>query len=65
MDEEEKEKPSLKEACLFFLGGVSACSPEIYRLKLQRIADATGRIVDEEFRNDVNNVLKELPCPFD
>jgi hypothetical protein len=64
-EKEEEEKPSLEEACWVFLGGVSACSPEIYRMKLERIAEVTGRIVDDEFRNEVLNVLKGFPCPLD
>lgn len=61
----EKEKLSLQEACLIVLGGVGACSPEIYRAKLQKIAEMTGRVVDDDFRNEVQNVLKEFPCPLD
>ena len=47
------------------LGGVGACSPEIYAHHLEQIADNTGHEVNENFREKVTNILKEVPCPLD
>jgi len=55
----------LHDACLMTFGGVGACSPEIYQAALERIAFETGRVFDDQFREDVRNILKDIPCPLD
>lgn len=56
---------SLKDACTTILGGVGAMSPELYGGALQKIAEMTGRTVDEQFKSEVTECLKTLPCPLD
>lgn len=64
---EERNIPvsSLKEACTIVFGGVGAMSPEIYSKALEKVADMCDRLVDDDFRSEVADVLKDLPCPLD
>lgn len=45
--------------------GVGACSPEIYGAKLAHIASCLGRIVDDQFRKEVSDIIRTFPCPLD
>ena len=46
-------------------GGIGAMSPELYEEALRRVAEQCGRVVDEMFRNEVTEQLRQMPCPFD
>ena len=55
----------MKTAYLSVLGGVAACSPDLYAEAMREIAARAGRVVDAEFRDDVREVARQLPCPID
>ncbi len=46
-------------------GGVCACSPELYRSALERIAKTCGRECDDAFRREVREILDSMPCALD
>lgn len=56
---------SLREACWIVLGGVGAISPILYDEALHKISEMTGRVIDEQFRRDVTDILRTFPCPLD
>lgn len=56
---------SLKDACTVFFGGVGAMSPELYAETLESVAQLCGRTVDDQFRSEVTEILKQMPCPLD
>lgn len=62
---EYKPITDLGAAVISTLGGVGACSPEHYAAALEQIAKMCHRTVDDEFRNEVSEILKTLPCPLD
>ena len=47
------------------LGGVMAISPGLYHKALERIAELMGRENDEEFRKEIREYEKTLPCDLD
>lgn len=49
----------------YVLGGVSACSPEIYRQAMDEIAALCRRKNDDIFRAEVREYEKTLPCDID
>ena len=59
------EHSLLIEACLDSFGGVLACSPDLYEAKLQSIAIAVGRELNDSLREQVASVLKTFPCSLD
>lgn len=58
----DNQPPSLQVAVEYFLGGIMACSPEFYQNSLKKIALATNRVVDDEFKKEVNSILNSIPC---
>lgn len=56
---------SLKDACTVVFGGVGAISPELYHKALQEVAKLCDCPLDDQFMIEVENVLKEMPCPLD
>ena len=56
---------SLRAMVIARLGGVGAMSRERYGECLRSIARECGRVVDTEFRSEVNQILRDLPCPLD
>jgi hypothetical protein len=47
------------------LGGVGACSPELYSEKLKQIARMCHMEVTDTFVWQVREILKSLPCHLD
>lgn len=56
---------NLDDACRIILGGVGAISPSLYKEALDKIAEMTGRTNDDQFKNDVTEILRTFPCPLD
>lgn len=56
---------SLDEACRIILGGVGAISHSLYQEALDKIAEMTDRTNDDQFKDDVIEVLRNFPCPLD
>ena len=46
-------------------GGICAVSPEIYKIILSELAKSTGRELNDDFRDDVSEVLRSMPCGMD
>jgi hypothetical protein len=55
----------MRELVIAHFAGVGACSPEIYGAKLAHIASCLGRVVDDQFKKEVSDILHTLPCPLD
>lgn len=55
----------MRELVIAHFAGVGACSPEIYGAKLAHIASCLGRVVDDQFRKEVSDIIRTLPCPLD
>lgn len=47
------------------LGGIYAVSPEIYKIMLYKLARSAGRELNYDFRKDVNDALRSMPCGTD
>lgn len=62
---EECALGNLRMIVVAALGGVGAMSPEKYQITLDTIANTVGREVDDEFRVEVEEILRSLPCPLD
>ena len=45
--------------------GAAACSPGLFELGLDYVAYLTGREVNEELKNDVMNILQNMPSTID
>ena len=56
---------SFRAAVLTRFAGVGAISPDLYRESLDKLAQRFGRKVDGEFRSEVAEIIKSLPCPLD
>lgn len=67
IEQTESSSPlcSLDCACRIVLGGVMAISPELYGQSLDKIAEMTGRVNDQQFRSDVIGVLKAFTHSMD
>ena len=59
------EKLSLQDAVQCTFGGIGAISPPLYEELLRYIGSVVDRKVDDEFRQEVQMILKSMPCPFD
>jgi hypothetical protein len=55
----------MRELVIMEFAGVGACSPEIYGAKLAYIASCLGRTVDDQFKKEVSDIIRTLPCPLD
>ena len=55
----------LRTAVISVLGGVGACSSELYSEKLKQIATMCQMEVTDIFTWQVREILKSLPCPLD
>jgi hypothetical protein len=55
----------LRAAVISVLGGVGACSPELYSEKLKQIARMCHMEVTDTFVWQVRKILKSLPCHLD
>jgi len=62
---EDKVYWTLHDACWLILGGVCAISGPLFGQALNKIAEMTGRVNDDQFRRDVLRVIAEFPCPLD
>lgn len=56
---------NFRTAVTDMFGNIAAISPELYREGLESLAQRFGRTVDESFRLEVEEIIKNLPCPFD
>lgn len=55
-----KDKIHLRRAYDTVLGGTMAISPRLYSIALQDIARLVGRIVDDEFLNDIKEISRDI-----
>jgi hypothetical protein len=55
-----KDKLQLRRAYDIVLGGTMAISPRLYSIALQDIARLVGRVVDNEFLNDIKEISREI-----
>ena len=62
---ERKANMDLRTAVISVLGGVGACSSELYSEKLKQIATMCQMEVTDIFTWQVREILKSLPCPLD
>lgn len=58
-------RAKLEQVVQYRLGGVGAMRPEQFEAVLQEIATCTWRVVDDEFRAEVTEILRAIPCPLD
>ena len=58
-------RQNFRAAVVARFAGVGAISPSMYREALKQLAGRFGREVDEEFRKEVSEIIKTLPCPLD
>lgn len=63
--EDECAKQELHAVVVSVFGGIGAMSPELYEEALRRVAEQCGRLVDEMFRSEVTEELRQMPCPLD
>lgn len=62
---DECAKQEFHAAVVSVFGGFGAMSPELYKEALRRVAEQCGRVVDETFRHEVAEELRQMPCPLD
>ena len=60
-----KNTLTTKEACTITFGGIGAISPELYKITLQQVATLCNRTLDEQFKSEIIEHIKQLPCPLD
>jgi hypothetical protein len=55
----------LQSVVYAIFGGVGAISPRLYAQALERIAEITGRTLDQAFRSEVSGIIGTMTCPLD
>ena len=56
---------TIPEVYFKYLDGITAISPEIYKMILDEMARELDRVNDEKFRQEVYEYAKTLPCDLD
>lgn len=57
--------PGLQELVGYAFSGVGAISPSRYGAVIESIAEMVGRTVDDQFEQEVRDIIGTLPCPMD